>query len=112
MHEMAESAHQAGGEVGLRPRSPVQAHYDSGLDIAPSSLAVLVISISTLSALDHLLGTSCETLIGFEVRFESVHQRFMGAQDEAEVENPDCVHRPEGKVYALLPPSFPDLVLQ
>ncbi len=24
----------------------------------------------------------------------------------------DCVHRPEGKVYALLSPSFPDLVLQ
>ncbi|PBK86841.1 hypothetical protein ARMGADRAFT_481488 [Armillaria gallica] len=51
-----------------------------------------------LSVLDHLLGTSCETLIGFE--------------DEAEVENSDCVHRPEGKVYALLPPSFPDLVTQ
>ncbi|PBK86828.1 hypothetical protein ARMGADRAFT_1086318 [Armillaria gallica] len=34
-----------------------------------------------LPALDHLLGTSYETLIGFE--------------DEAEVENPDCVHRPK-----------------
>ncbi len=54
----------------------MQAHYDSGLDIAPASSAVLVTSISMLSALNHLLGTSCETLIGFVVRFESVHQRF------------------------------------
>ncbi|KAK0436138.1 hypothetical protein EV421DRAFT_1739792 [Armillaria borealis] len=53
--------------------SPMQAHYDSGLDIALPSSAVLVTSISMLWALDHLLETSCKTLIGFE--------------DEAEVED-------------------------
>ncbi|KAK0215251.1 hypothetical protein EDD85DRAFT_943148 [Armillaria nabsnona] len=61
----------------LKERTVVLRAYtvysQQGLDIAPSSSAVLAIGISMLSALDHLLGTSCETLIGFE--------------DEAEVEN-------------------------
>ncbi|PBK86749.1 hypothetical protein ARMGADRAFT_1086260 [Armillaria gallica] len=58
----------------------------SGPDIAPASSAVPVTSISMLWALDHLLGASCETLIGFE--------------DEAEVENMDWPEvNPTSRLY-------------
>ncbi len=74
------SCRGGGGESGWLnhwPSSPMQAHYNSGLDITPSSSAVLVTSILMLWALDHLLGMSCKTLIRFEVSFGSVHQCFV-----------------------------------